>query len=144
MLELDEQTKELCRNAYSKEKIETLQKSAEEGDAEAQYQLGLYYAFDDDAKSVEYYIKAAEQGHAAAQCNLATCYSGGRGVAQNYQKALQLYSMSAEQGYANAQFYLGYFYILMKDNTKGIEWLKKAAAQGQEQAIQVLEQTQNQ
>lgn len=139
-MELNEQMRQLLRDSKSKEEIEKLQQAAEQGDAEAQFMLGQYYLFDDDMKAVVYLSKAAEQGHAAAQCNLATCYSGGRGVAQNYEIAMQLYALSAEQGYADAQFYLGLFYKLMKDNEKASVWLAKAAEQGQKEALQLLEE----
>lgn len=53
-------------------------KSAEQGNAEAQYSLGNCYQFsygikNDQAKAAEWYRKAAEQGHAGAQSALDDC-----------------------------------------------------------------------
>lgn len=143
MLELGEQEKELCKNAYSKEKIESLQKSAEAGDAEAQYELGLYYSFDDDVKSVEYYIKAANQGHAAAMNNLASCYGNGRGITKDEGKAIQLWMKAAELGNAGAQFSVGFLFAEAKDYQTAKYWLSKAAEQGNDLAIQVLKSIPN-
>ena len=42
--------------------------------------------------------KAAEQGDAAAQYNLGWMYRFGKGVQQNYSKAVKWYRKAAEQG----------------------------------------------
>ena len=62
-----------------------IQPLAEEGDARAQYNLGVHYEFghgveqDDDIAAL-WYRKAAEQGDSGAQHNLACLYLAGRGV----------------------------------------------------------------
>ena len=122
MLELDEHEKESLKSAYTKEKIESLQKSAEQGDAEAQYQLGNYYAFDDDKKSVEYYTMAAEHDHAAAMYYLASCYAGGKGITKDEEKAIQLWMKSAELGNADAQFSVGFLFSGAKDYQTAKYW----------------------
>ena len=58
---------------------------AEQGDANAQYNLGLmtYHGRgvpQDDAQAVRWYRKAAEQGDARAQFNLGSMFAYGRGV----------------------------------------------------------------
>ena len=55
--------------------MEWYRKSAEQGNADAQNNLGCMYqnglgVEQDDAKAMEWYQKAAEQGHTAAQSNL--------------------------------------------------------------------------
>ena len=62
---------------------------AEQGDAQAQYNLGIMYdngqgVPQDDAEAVKWYRKAAEQGIAKAQYNLGVMYANGRGVPQDY------------------------------------------------------------
>ena len=57
-------------------------KAAEQGDAEAQFNLGAMYANGagvelDIVEAVKWYRKAAEQGHATAQCNLALAFDNG-------------------------------------------------------------------
>ncbi len=88
---------------------------AEQGDAEAQYNLGLMYYTGkgvprDYAKAVGWYRKAAEQGDAGAQNNLGVMYGEGQGVPRDYAKAVGWYRKAAEQGDAGAQNNLGVIY----------------------------------
>ena len=58
--------------------LKELEKAAEQGDAQAQYELGrCYNAGDkvpkDNAIAAQWYAKAAEQGHTDAQFNLGCC-----------------------------------------------------------------------
>ena len=62
--------------------------SAEQGDASAQYNLGVMYDDGlgvplDDAEALRWYHLAAEQGHATAQHNLGVMYGTGEGVPQD-------------------------------------------------------------
>src|SRR6185312_13494846 len=59
--------------------VELYQKAAEQGDAMAQTNLGVYYEDGTGVeknfqKAVELYQKAAEQGYARAKINLGACY----------------------------------------------------------------------
>ena len=49
---------------------------------------------------------AAEQGDASSQFNLGLLYANGRGVKQDYFKAVEWYQKAAEQGHPLAQIYL--------------------------------------
>ncbi len=67
-------------------------KAAEQGDAAAQYNLGVHYddgkgVTEDDAQAVYWYRKAAEQGDAAAQNLLCLYYYSGYGVAKDLEQA---------------------------------------------------------
>ena len=67
-------------------------RAAEQGDAEAQFNLGLMYArgegiAEDDAEAAKWCRRAAEQGFAPAQLSLGIMYYQGRGVPQNYLRA---------------------------------------------------------
>ncbi len=73
---------------------------AEQGDARAQYNLGLMYTNglgvpQDDATAVSWYRKAAEQGFAEAQFNLGSMYYGGKGVPQDYVQAHMWFNLAA-------------------------------------------------
>ena len=86
-------------------------KAAEQGHADAQYDLGCcYYNGEgvprDMAKAVEWFRKAAEQGYADAQYNLGVCYYNGEGIG--------------------------------KDLKEAVLWLEKAKAQGNQEAIDLL------
>ncbi len=59
----------------TKEEFEIIKEAAEQGDAEAQYSLGVCYAYgkgveQDYKEAVKWYTAAAEQGHVKAQFNL--------------------------------------------------------------------------
>lgn len=72
--------------------IEAIMIAAEQGDAEAQKNLGKCY-YDGDGveqsfeKAYEWFTKAAEQGNASAQNKLGCCYNFGHGVKQSYEMA---------------------------------------------------------
>ena len=125
------------------------QKAAEQGNAEAQFNLGLCYkrgegVTKDYAKAVFWYHKAAEQGYAKAQCNLGNSYYNGEGVTKNYAKAVYWYSKAANQGLATAQLNLGNSYYngegVTKNYAKAVYWYGKAANQGHAKAKQYLEE----
>ena len=85
---------------------ETLQ-AAEQGNAKAQYNLGVMYdkglgVRQDYAQAVQWYRRAAEQGYAGAQFNLGVMYDSGQGVRQDYAQAAQWYRRAKEQGAAEA------------------------------------------
>jgi TPR repeat protein len=76
---------------------------AEQGYANAQYNLGVMYdtgrgAAQDYTKAVKWYHKAAAQGVAKAQYNLGFMYYKGRGVLQENVIAHMWFKLAAEQG----------------------------------------------
>ena len=76
---------------------------AEQGDARAQFNLGLMYLNgdgvpEDDAEAVKWYRKAAEQGYAAAQDNLGGMYVKGEGVPQYDAAAVKWYRKAGRAG----------------------------------------------
>ena len=78
-------------------------KSAEQGYAEAQYNLGRMFengrgVSKDYAKAVEWYRKSAEQGEVRAQCKLGYMYHNGIGVSKDYAKAAEWYRKAAKGG----------------------------------------------
>ena len=69
----------------AQDNLDAVRQAAEQGDAAAQYNLGLMYANGegvpkDDAEAVKWYRLAAEQGDANAQYGLGFMYATGRGV----------------------------------------------------------------
>jgi len=95
------------RNGDYATTLENFEPLAEQGDASAQYNLGVMYANGEGvpqnaSTAVEWYRKAAEQGDADAQYNLGVMYDNGYGVPQNDGKAAQWYRRAAEQGDASA------------------------------------------
>ena len=110
---------------------------AEQGDALAQFGLGLMYRDgkgvpQDTQEAVKWYRKAAEQGFAQAQHNLGWMYSNGQGVPQDAQESVKWYRKAAEQGDAQAQFNLGLMYSngqgVPQDFIRAHVWYSVAAA----------------
>ncbi|TAL40056.1 MAG: sel1 repeat family protein [Alphaproteobacteria bacterium] len=81
-----------------------LQKLAEEGDSNAQLNLGNYYATPHNAapdheQAAIWYRKAAEQGNAEAQYRLGSLYYRGKGgLRQSYEDAYFWFILAAKAG----------------------------------------------
>ena len=72
--------------------VTELRLAAEQGDADAQFNLGVMYANgegvpENDAEAVKWYRLAAEQSHADAQFKLGVMYDLGNGVPENDAEA---------------------------------------------------------
>ena len=120
---------------HGEESIEELRKKAEQGDAEAQYNLGGACKCGsgvpkDKVQSVNWYRKAAEQGHAEAQWFLGMSYKFGSGVVKNEVEALRWYRKSAEQGHLGGQMALADCYAggiggIVKNDAEAAKWYCK-------------------
>ena len=80
---------------------------AEQGDADAQRNLGLMYDNGDgvpenDIEAVKWYRLAAEQGDALAQSYLGLMYADGEGIPENDINAYAWWSLAATQGHESA------------------------------------------
>ena len=79
------------------QRVAKYRKAAQQGDAAAQFIMGLVY-FDgrgvaqDDRQAEAWYRKSAEQGYASAQVNLGLMYFFGRGVSKDDQQAVAWFS----------------------------------------------------
>ncbi len=115
--------------------IDALRERAEQGDAEAQVNLGFMYANDEgvpenDIEAVKWYRRSAEQGHPGGQFNLGVKYGNGEGVPENDAEAVKWYRLAAEQGSASAHHNLGLMYYrgdgVPQNNTIAYMWLNIA------------------
>jgi len=128
-----------------KEAIKWYQKSADQGHAKAQFNLGVMYENgqcvpQSDKEAVKWYQKAADQGLAIAQFNLGVMYGNARGVTQSNKQAVKWYQKAAEQGIANAQLSLGAMLAIGRGVPQSDkEAVQKAADQGLAEAQQSLE-----
>ncbi len=116
---------------------------AEQGDAEAQLQMGMRYAEGDgviqnDKEAARWFALAARQGLAEAQYQYGLALLHGKGVVQDYQSAFRWIEQPAQRGYARAQFTLGELYRYGTgtaiDKARAYLWFNLAAAQGVEAA----------
>ena len=89
-----------------------METAAEQGDADAQYNLGIAYANGvgtnrDYVASIKWFRRAADQGAAPAQFNLGVIYQRGLGVPQDYVESAKWYLLAAQAGEPRAQFEIG-------------------------------------
>ena len=119
--------------------LEHFRISAAQGDARAQFALGVMYdngegVPENDAEAVKWYRLAAAQGLADAQYNLGNMYSNGEGVPENDAEAVKWYRLAAAQGNASAQLNLGVMYDngdgVPENDAEAVKWYSLAAAQG--------------
>jgi len=119
-------------------------KAAEQGDAEAQNNLGVMYANGqrvpkNEAKAAEWFQKAAEQGYVDAQFNLGIVYANGQGVPKNEAKAVEWYNKAVAQGHTPALFNLGVIYYgatqIPRDSRKACSLWNLAGERGHQDAI---------
>ncbi len=133
--------------------LEWWRESAEHGNANAQYKVGICYGNGygierNDSLALEWLEKAAPgltklalQENADAQYHLGYCYEYGNGKELNdslakvwYSKAVPGLTKLAEQDNAVAQYLLGYCYDFGKgaaeDKQEAAKWYRKAAEQG--------------
>ena len=91
-----------------KESVKWYTMAAEQGNADAQFCLGICYkqgeGVDTDYKeAVKWLTKSAEQGNANAQFWLGNCYEYGAGVDKDEKEAVNWYTKAAAQGDASAK-----------------------------------------
>src|SRR5882724_5667141 len=132
----------------SQKALRLIRPLANDGDAVAQFNLGLMYATgqgvqQDNAAAALWFRKAAEQGYAPAQSNLGTVYLYGRGVTQDDTEAVAWFRRAAEQGHPVAKLFLGVMYAegrgVPQDYVRAHMWFSLAAAQGEQRAVKTLE-----
>jgi TPR repeat protein len=129
------------------ESIDELRAKAEQGDAEAQFDLGGMYKVGNGvpqnyAEARRLYRLAAEQGHARAQNALGLMYSIGRGVLQDDAEAVRWYRLAADQWLDVAQSNLGSMYRtgrgVPQDMVLAHMWKNLAAAAAADSMSEVM------
>ena len=130
-----------------KEAFRLWKQLAEQGNVEAQYNLGVIYYHgqevpQDYKEAVRWFRLSAEQGNADAQTDLGSMYANGTGVLQDYKEAVKWYRLAAEQGDALAHFNLGSMYHegqgVPQDYKEAVKWYRLSAEQGYAQAQKEL------
>lgn len=112
---------------------------AEQGDAEAQYQLGLCYAQGNGVEknfreAGRYWLMAGKQNHAYALLYLGKLFEKGAGVPQDYARACQCYQVAGQQNLAEGKVHLAMLYLqglgVAQDAKKAINLFIQGAEQG--------------
>jgi len=122
--------------------VNELKNRADQGDAQAQYDLARRFQLEKPSEAAVYFKQAAEQGHGAAQyemglrCNKEIGKDGKDG--KDIVQAISWFSKAAESGHANAQYELGLFLQEGKGTEQNlvlaVSWFQKAANQGHAEA----------
>ena len=115
-----------------------LQDAAEQGNAEAQFLLGMTIEFKDKdpEQAFEWFLKSANQGYAESENALGYHFGDTDPV-----KSFEYFFKAAEKDHAGAAFEIATKYQsgngVEKDEDKAMEWLKKSADLGNEDAIKL-------
>lgn len=114
-----------------------LEPLANDGDAEAQYHLGMMYHLglgvtQDYNRAYALFVDSEKSGHPLSAYKVGCYYAGqGNGVVPfDYEKALQYKLIAAKAGYALAQYDVGLTYAQRGQTLSEIEWFERSALQG--------------
>ena len=117
---------------------------AEQGNVEAQFNLGLLYDQGrglpkDKQEALRWYRRAAIQGDMFAQNALGDNYWEGTGVPKDDREAVRWWRLAAAKGFVPAQHSLGKILAggsqgIPADKPQAYMWLMLSAAQGDEEA----------
>lgn len=120
-----------------------MKKAANQGDKDAQNNLGRYYynglGVPKDLEKAFYWFEKAANQNKEAQYNMGVFYYQGQVVQKDLKQAEYWWEKAAEQGDPNAQASLGLLYrnddkdvssVIPQNPEKSIYWTQKAANQG--------------
>jgi TPR repeat protein len=122
---------------------EALEHKAEQGNAEAQFDISQAYmdghVFKKSwSETVKWLRASADQGFPEAQANLGGLYYLGNGVHRDYSQAIFWTQKAADQGNVKAEYNLGLMYALgqgvKKSDSRAVRWYLKSAEQGHQVA----------
>lgn len=102
-----EDADEAYRRGDYADSIKVLRHLAVQGDARAQYKLGLQYEFGEGvsqnySEAAEWYRRAAVLGDEMAQYNLGLLYEKGKGITQNFVRAYSWCNVASLSGNVDA------------------------------------------
>ncbi len=128
-------------NTRRASQVEHWYQQAEEGNANALFNLGQYFrkgiGVDRDLDQArQFYQRAAELGHPEAQLNLGTLHFFA-GDAPDYDQSRYWWLKAARQGSVDAQYQLAILYLKQPDPVPldALAWMTLAARSGDAQAV---------
>jgi TPR repeat protein len=132
-----------------KEAVKWWKKAAAQGNAAAQYELGIAYhegsggLSQSDKKALEWFRKAALQDEPRAELNVGIAYYHGIGVDKDVAEAMKWFQRAADKDIAQAQYILAAGYYkgvggLEHDRVKAYVWMKQAVNNGNKDAKEDL------
>ena len=118
------------------------EKAANNGHSEARQRIQEFGS--DESIVQDWYMEAAWDGDVDAQYNLGYLFETGMGVQIDKARALQWYEEAAKEQHESAQFRLGLMLISggikSRDLDVGKSWIKSAAENGNDVAMQIVHQ----
>ncbi|MGA8885000.1 MAG: tetratricopeptide repeat protein [Acinetobacter sp.] len=131
-----------CDRQVSAFKDYLIEKKAEQGDAEAMYQLAMRLKSSDATRSFEWMLKAADAGHALAQEEAIDRFIRRESPFHDYDQAYAYSLKLAKTGNALAQSQLAWLlvngYGAERNFSEGLQWYIQAAGQGHAYSMQYL------
>lgn len=127
--------------------LDSLRQAAINGDADAQWRLGV--ALDqgigiapDIAEAVTWFQKAMEKGNAKAHASMAMMYAMGRGVPVDYIRSRELYSQAARLGEPHGFYGIGILHArgegVEADIVEAHAWMLVASSLGDADATRLI------
>ncbi|MFA6561029.1 MAG: tetratricopeptide repeat-containing serine protease family protein [Verrucomicrobiia bacterium] len=116
-----------------------LSAKAAQGNAEAQFKLGVRYHYGEGvpqnySEALKWFQKAAEQGFAPAQSELGYMHEQGHGTTVNFDEAVKWYRKAADQGLPLGMNNVGSMYDqgrgVSQNLVEAAKWFRQAAEQG--------------
>ena len=137
---LAECTPDWIKERQRKAEVARLRSAAEQGDAEAQLELGIPGHGVSREEAMKWLHKSADQGNAHAHCLLAMYYSkddpypkADVGLPEDKAEAARWYRLAAELGDCEGQWKLGICYLrgigVARNDEEAVKWFRKAAEQ---------------
>jgi TPR repeat protein len=134
--ELNQQSKALVQQGKYNEAFPILKKSAELGNAEAQYNLGYFLqngvaGVKNEKEAVEWYQKSSDNGFNDGHYAMMMAYGNGQGIEQNSEKAFEYAMKCAENNDTTCMWNVVNCYLtgngVKADIPKFKEWIIKLA-----------------
>lgn len=134
--ELNQQSKELLQQGKYNDATPVLKKSAELGNAEAQYNLGYFLqngtaGVKNEKEAVEWYKKSSDNGFNDGHYAMMMAYGNGQGIEQNSEKAFEYALKCANNNDTTCMWNIVNCYLtgngVKADTSKFKEWLIKLA-----------------
>ena len=97
-----------------------------------------YFVKGKNAEMIKAYKRTAESGNVKAQKDLGDIYYFGMGVDVDLDEARKWLTKAAEQGDVKSQSLLASLYMREQNYSKGVEWMRKAADNGDDISLFVL------
>lgn len=127
--------------------LSDLEALAKNGDAEAEYELGIRYyngigVVVDQTRAFSYWLQGAKAGHLESENETGVCFARGEGVEKDIPQAIAWYSKAADEGSGDAADSMGVRFLygrgVPQDSEKAFHWFQRGAELGNNEAIHAL------